>query len=53
MYEWLCVFLPDREDPAEIIHDIVELNLQVFQDIAGLHTQLKYVHGNTQSWLEW
>lgn len=42
------MFLPDREDPAEIIHDIVEFNLQVFEDIAGLHTQLKYIHENTR-----
>lgn len=38
--ECVSVFLPDSKDPAEIIHDIVEFNLQVFQDIAGLHTQL-------------
>lgn len=36
------MFLPDSKDSAEIIHDIVELHLQVFQDVAGLHTQLKY-----------
>ena len=57
MYDWLCVcvcvcvsmFLPDSKDPAEIIHDIIELNLQVFQDVAGFHTQLKYGHGNTHT----
>lgn len=36
------MFVPDSKDSAEIIHDIVELHLQVFQDVAGLHTQLKY-----------
>lgn len=34
------VILPDRKDPAEIIHHIVEFDLQVFQDVTGLHTQL-------------
>lgn len=51
----VCFLLPDRENPAEIIHDVVELDLQVFQDVAGFHTQLKHEHGNThthtQSWL--
>lgn len=49
----LCVsvLLPDGKDPAEIIHDIVELNLQVLKKIAGLHAQLKHGYGNTQSWL--
>lgn len=46
-WQWRSMFLPDGEDPAEIIHDIVELHLQVFQDIAGLHTQLKHRHGST------
>lgn len=47
----LCVsvFLPDSKDPAEIIHYIVELNLQVFQDVAGLNTQLMYGYGNTHT----
>lgn len=36
------MFVPDSKDSAEIIHDIVELHLQVFQDVARLHTQLKY-----------
>lgn len=35
--------LPDGEDPAEIIHDVVELNLQVFQDLAGLLAQLRCI----------
>lgn len=39
--------LPDRENPAEIVHDVVEFNLQVFQDLAGLLTQLKNGHRNT------
>lgn len=42
-------FLPDGEDSAEIIHDVVELDLQVFEDVAGLHTQLTHAHGNTQT----
>lgn len=37
----IAAFLPDRKDPAEIIHNVVELHLQVFQDIAGFHTQLE------------
>lgn len=50
----MVVFLPDSKDPAEIIHDIVELHLQVFQDIAGLHTQLDTIQGHTHThrWLE-
>lgn len=42
-------FLPDGEDSAEIIHDVVELDLQVFEDVAGLYTQLMHEHGNTQT----
>lgn len=43
----LPFLLPDREDPAEIVHDVVEFNLQVFQDLTGLLTQLKSGHRNT------
>lgn len=43
----ITALLPDCKDPAEIIHDIVELNLQILQDIAGLHTQLKHIQRNT------
>lgn len=39
--------LPDGEDPAEIVHDVVEFNLQVFQDLAGLLTQLQSGDGDT------
>lgn len=38
---YISAFLPNGEDSTEIVHDIIELNLQVFQDVAGLHTQLK------------
>lgn len=51
--QYQSTFLPDREDPAEIIHHIVELHLQVFQDIAGLHAQLKHRHGSTRTLSEW
>lgn len=43
------VLLPDCKDPAEIIHDIVELHLQVLQDIAGLHAQLEHVQRNKRT----
>lgn len=39
--------VPDGENPAEIVHDVVEFNLQVFQDVAGLLAQLKKGHRNT------
>lgn len=51
--EWQGVFVPDSKDSAEIIHDVVELHLQVFQDVARLHTQLKHRHGkclNAELW---
>lgn len=50
----VCVLLPDGKHPAEVIHDVVELNLQVLQDIAGLHTQLKHVQRNTHTprWMQ-
>lgn len=47
-----CCFnfsLPDRENPAEVVHDVVEFHLQVFQDLAGLLTQLRNGHRNTHS----
>lgn len=42
-------FPPDGKDSAQIIHDIVELHLQIFQDITGLHTQLNQKHKCTST----
>lgn len=40
--EWYLGVLPGGEDPREIIQDIVELHLQLFQDVTGFYVQLEY-----------
>lgn len=38
--------LPDGKDVAEVVHDAVELVLQLLEEVAGFHVQLEARNGN-------
>lgn len=37
---WFFFFLPDSKDSAQIVHDVVEFNLQILQDVTGFYAEL-------------
>lgn len=32
---------PDRKDPAQVVHHVVQFDLQLLQEVTGLHVQLQ------------